>query len=68
MARYPLRETGVFNAIAQALKLTGRETYEQTLISRVQTDEGLAQSLRERIKPLSETVIAEFEASEAPEV
>ena len=65
-ARYPLRETGAFDAIAKALNLTGREAYERTLISRVQADNGLTQSLKQRIKSLSETLIAEFETSEAP--
>ena len=53
VARYPLRESRVFDAIASALHLTGKETYEQTLLSRLQANEDLASSLRQRIQTLS---------------
>ena len=54
VARYPLRESGAFGSITKALKLTGRDIYEQTLISRIQADSDLADRLRQRIKPLSD--------------
>ena len=56
VARYPLRDSRVFNVIAKALQLTGKETYEQTLLSRLQNNEKLAQSLRQRIKSLSDAL------------
>ena len=65
VARYPLRESRAFDAIAETLELNGRKTYEQTLISRIWDDEDLAQSLKQRIGPLSKVLIAEFAASEA---
>ena len=56
VARYPLRESNTFGNIAKALKLTGRDIYEQTLISRIQADPDLANRLREKIKPLSDAL------------
>ena len=53
IARYPLRESGVFSAVARALEFGRRELYEQTLIARIQSDTTLAEKLRERIGPLS---------------
>ena len=51
--RYPLRDSRVFEAVAHALEFSKRELYEQTLIARVQSDNGLAEKLRGRIGPLS---------------
>ena len=62
-ARYPLRESGTLHAIAKALKLTGRKTYEQTLVSRIQGDENLAQSLKKRLGRLSEMLTSGSTAS-----
>ena len=53
VARYPLSKSSVLSAIAEALKLTGKDTYEQTLLSRIQDDEALAEKLRKRIEPLA---------------
>ena len=53
VARYPLRESRVYKAIAGALEFSKRELYEQTLIARIQSDAVLAERLRERIGPLS---------------
>ena len=53
VARYPLRDSRVFNAVARALEFSKRELYEQTLIARVHSDGVLAEKLRERIGPLS---------------
>ena len=53
VARYPLRESSVFKAISEALGLTGRNTYKQTLVSRVQDNKALAMKLRKRIEPLA---------------
>ena len=64
VARYPLRASRAFDAIAETLELNSRKTYEQMLVSRVWDDEDLAQSLKQRIGPLSGVLIAEFTASE----
>ena len=52
-ARYPLRESRVFDEVARTLGLSKRALYEQTLVARVQSDAILAEKLRERIGPLS---------------
>ena len=56
VARYPLRESPVFDVIAKALQLTGRDTYEQTLLAKLQVNAKLAQSLRQRIKSLADAL------------
>ena len=53
VARYPLRESRVFDRVARALEFKKRELYEQTLIARVQSDAVLAEKLRQRVGPLS---------------
>ena len=64
VARYPLRESDAFDAIAKALELKDRKTYEQTLVPRIRGDEDLARSLKQRIGPLSAMLIAGFTGSE----
>ena len=53
VARYPLRETGVFGEVARALEFKKKELYEQTLVARVQSDVDLAEKLRQRVGPLA---------------
>ncbi len=53
VARCLLRESGAFDAIAEVLKLKGRKTYEQTLVSRFQDNKVLANKLRKRFGPLA---------------
>ena len=53
VARYPLRDSRVFNAIASSLEFSKRDLYEQTLIARIQSDAVLGEKLRDRIGPLS---------------
>ena len=53
VARYPLRYSNVFNEIASALRLDGRETYERMLLSRVRANPRLVKSLKKRIESLS---------------
>ena len=63
IARYPLRESGVFDTIARALEFKKKELYWQTLIARIQSDEILAGKLRERIGPLSLALGAQLPTS-----
>ena len=63
VARYPLRESRVFDAIAEVLRLKSRRIYEQTLVSRIRSDEALAQGLKQRLRPLSEALAAESAVS-----
>ena len=53
IARYPLRDSRVFNAIAKVLACTNRSHYEKIVLSRVRSDAELAQKLKERIGLLS---------------
>ena len=53
VARYPLRESNVFNAIAIALKCQTRGDYERMVVSRILKDDDLAQQLKQRIGSLS---------------
>ena len=52
LARYPLRDSRVFDAIAKALKYDTRD-YARVVVSRIREDGALAQKLKERIGPLS---------------
>ena len=52
IARYPLRESRVLDAIAKALKYRTRD-YARVVVSRSREDGALAQKLKERIGPLS---------------
>lgn len=56
VARYPLRESRVFDVISKALHLTGKETFEQTLLSKLQGNECLAHSLKQRIQSLTDAL------------
>ena len=53
IARYPLRESDVFDVIVKVLELKNGETYKQMLVSRIKDDEALAEKLRKRIEPLA---------------
>ena len=55
VARYPLRESRIFDDICKALKLK-RDTYTQTLLTRIRHDNDLAMELKQRIRPLSEVL------------
>ena len=61
VARYPLRESRVFDAIVEALKLKSKKTYEQTLIFRIQDDKNLVKRLRKRIEPLAKNLVCTAE-------
>ena len=52
IARYPLRDSGVFSAIANALECPKRRNYEQMVVSQIGRDVDLAGILRERVAPL----------------
>ena len=56
IARYSLRESGVFDAIAKALKCPGKKEYESMVLSMVQKDQNqdLTRAIRERIGPLAD--------------
>ena len=53
VARYPLRESRVFDAIAESLMLPNRRAYERAVLVRVEEDEEVAQGLRGRVGVVS---------------
>lgn len=53
VARYPLKESNVFDKIAKALECSSKVNYERMVIARVREDENFARTLKQRIKPLS---------------
>lgn len=59
VARYPLRDSGVFSAIAKALKCPKRRNYEQMVVSQIGRDVDLAGILREHVAPLSDALKVE---------
>ena len=56
VARYPLRESRVFDVIASTLELNGRDTYERTLLAGIKGNAKLAQSLKQRINSLADAL------------
>ena len=52
VARYPLRETGVFDEIAKALKCRDRWDYERMVVARIQDDKKFRDHLKKRLRPL----------------
>ena len=53
IASYPVRESGVLDAIARALRFTGRAEYERAALSRVSANETLQEALRSKLGLLS---------------
>ena len=66
-ARYPLRESGVFDKIAKALECGSLRKYQNMVPIRVQNDENLAHKLKGRINRLSCALDAEVLVSEKDE-
>ena len=59
VARYSLRESRVFDRVAQAVRCVDRDDYERMLVARVREDNDLARRLKDRIKPLAELLDSE---------
>ena len=53
VARYPLRHSRLYSAIAESLEFKHKSNYQQALIARVKSDDVLAAKLRERISPVA---------------
>ena len=60
IAGYPLLESGVFDAIAKALKCSGKKEYERMVLSMVRKDQNqsLSRAIRKRIGPLADKLEA----------
>ena len=53
VARYPLRESQLFDIIAKSLECSNRKRYQRMALARVRSDESLARKLKSRINRLS---------------
>ena len=53
VARYPLKESGVMKAVADAFGFSTPRPYEEILVTRIQSCDSLAEKLRDRIGSLS---------------
>ena len=56
IARYSLRKSRTFEIIATTLRCRDQKDYERMVLTQIQRDSQLAQALKERIQPLSETL------------
>ena len=56
IARYSLRKSRTFEIIATTLRCRDQKDYERMVLTQVQRDSQLDQALKERIRPLSETL------------
>ena len=56
VARYPLRESGVFGRIATNLRYRGAEDYQRAVVTRSRDCPDLAKSLKRRIEPLADAI------------
>ena len=68
VARYPLRQSNVFEILAKALKCSNRKDYEKILLAQVRYDSTLSKKLKKRIVPLSDILDAETVVSENAEL
>ncbi len=59
VARYPLRDSRVFNVIAACLKCCDKDAYQKMVLSRIQADADLARNLKQRISALSKVLDVE---------
>ena len=64
IARYPLRESNVFDVIAKALRFQNQEDYEQVVVTLIGKDKDLASKLKTRISTLSSALETESMISE----
>ena len=56
VARYPLDDSPAFQEIARALRCRDRNDYQRMVITLIRMNNQLAQALKSRIRPLSETL------------
>ena len=59
VARYSLRESRVFDRVAQSSRCVDRDAYERMVVARIREDEELAEQIKQRIRPLSDLLEAE---------
>lgn len=57
IARYPVRHSGVLEAVAKALRFQGRVDYEKAALTCISSNENLRGGLLAKLAPLSEVLI-----------
>ncbi|WP_161794908.1 AAA family ATPase [Pseudomonas sp. W15Feb9B] len=57
VCRYPVRESGMLNGIAKALRFNGRADYERAALILIGINDELQQSLRQKLGKLSEMLV-----------
>lgn len=62
IARYPLKESSVFESIAKALECGKRGNYARMVVARVRDDRNFARKLKKRISPLAELLDGELDS------
>ena len=53
VSRYPVRESGVLNAIAKGLRFNSRDDYERAVLRRVGVDAKLRDALKQKLGNLA---------------
>ena len=61
IARYPIRQSSLPNSFAASLGLKHQSEYTRAVVTRVQNDPSLAETLRGRITPLTAAIKAHLE-------
>ena len=56
IARYPLRDSRVFEIIVQTLQCPNQELYQQLVVKLIREDEDVAKGIKKRIGQLSEVL------------
>ena len=64
VARYPLRETGVFDVIAETLKIRTRRDYEQIVVARIGDDNRFRDYLKDQLRTLLDALDASASTDE----
>ena len=67
LTRYPMRESKAFSEIANKLRFTKKEDYQQILVSRVRKDPCLARKLRQQIGMLFDALKPQADSESAEE-
>ena len=60
IARYPLRDSGVFGRIIATLRCRSQADYERMVVARLRDDTNLIENLKDRIRPLAELLDSEI--------
>ena len=56
VARYPIRESSTFGEIAKELRFRDQKDYEKAFLTTIRKDDSLADTIRQRIRPLADAL------------